>query len=68
VCLSRDVQLIASGSEDGLLVLRRLHDLKVVQRFEPVMSSITSIAFSYEQEYLFVGTSSGHLTIFAVKC
>jgi WD40 repeat protein len=68
MAVSGDGQLLATGSEGGMLVLRRLHDLKVVQRFEPLMASITSIAFSYEQEYIFVGTSHGHMVIYAVNC
>jgi len=67
MAISPDGKLIATGSEDGMLVLRRLHDLKVVQRFEPVLSSITAIAFSLEMEYLIIGTSSGHITFFAVE-
>ena len=68
MAVSADGKLIASGSEDGMVVVRRAYDLKVVQRFEPVMESITAISFSYEQEYLLVGTASGHVNIFAVKC
>jgi len=68
MAVSGDGKLIATGSEGGMLVLRRLHDLRVVQRFEPLMASITSIAFSYEQDYIFVGTNLGHMVIYAVKC
>jgi WD40 repeat protein len=68
MAISGDGRLVATGSEDGMLVLRRLHDLKIVQRFEPAMSAITSLAFSAEGDYIFVGTASGHMLIFAVKC
>lgn len=68
MAVSGDGKLIATGSEGGMLVLRRLHDLRVVQRFEPLMASITSIAFSYEQDYIFVGTNLGHMVIYAVSC
>ena len=62
------VQLLATGSEDGMLPIRRVHDLQVVQRFEPLLSAITSLAFSVDEEYIFAGTATGHLGIFAVKC
>jgi WD40 repeat protein len=68
LCVSSDGKLVATGSEDGMVVLRRLYDLKVVQRFEPALSSITSLAFSQEQDYIFCGTTAGTMLIYAVKC
>jgi len=67
MCISGDGRLVATGSEDGRLMLRRLHDLKIVQRFEPAGAAITSVAFSAEQDYVFCGTDTGHLLTYAVR-
>lgn len=38
----------------------------VFQRFENVGSGITSVCFSYEQDYLLVGTQAGQVVVYAV--
>lgn len=49
------------------LFLVLFFSLKVVQCFEKLASAITSVSFSYDEEYVFAGTESGHLHVFEIK-
>jgi hypothetical protein len=40
--------------------------LQIIQQFESAESAITTIAFSYDQEYLFVSTAAGEFLIFVI--
>jgi hypothetical protein len=43
------------------------HSLRVVQRFEAAGSAVTSITFSPEQLFIFVGTAMGQLLIYPLR-
>jgi len=81
LAVSNDGQLMVTGGDSGEVLIRRLHDLKIVQRFEKVSvgsahtlpkpsgvasDPIRSVTFSAEQDYVIAGTQSGHLLIYAV--
>jgi len=66
--VNTDGKLLAVGGVRGSVCIRRIHDLKVIQRFEPCSSQVASIAFSAEQEYLFVSTVQGELSVLVVHC
>ena len=66
--VNADGKLLAVGGARGSVCIRRLHDLKVIQRFEPCASAVASIAFSSEQEYLFLSTVQGELSVLVVHC
>ena len=68
MCVNAEGKLLALGGVRGGVCIRRLHDLKVIQRFEPCSSQVASIAFSAEQEYLFVSTVQGELSVLVVHC
>ena len=68
MALNSEGKLLALGGVRGGVCIRRLHDLKVIQRFEPCSSQVASIAFSVEQEYLFVSTVQGALSVLVVHC
>ena len=68
MALNSEGKLLALGGVRGGICIRRLHDLKVIQRFEPCASQVASIAFSVEQEYLFVSTVQGELSVLVVHC
>ena len=68
MALNGEGKLLALGGVRGGVCIRRLHDLKVIQRFEPCSSQVASIAFSVEQEYLFVSTVQGELSVLVVHC
>jgi WD40 repeat protein len=66
--VNADGKLLAVGGARGSVCIRRLHDLKIIQRFEPCASAVAAIAFSSEQEYLFVSTVQGELSVLVVHC
>ena len=68
MALNGEGKLLALGGVRGGVCIRRLHDLKVIQRFEPCSSQVASLAFSVEQEYLFVSTVEGVLSVLVVHC
>ena len=68
MALNGEGKLLAVGGVRGGVCIRRLHDLKVIQRFEPCSSQVASIAFSVDMEYLFVSTVQGELSVLVVHC
>ena len=68
MCVGAEGKLLAVGGVKGGVCIRRLHDLKVIQRFEPCHSQVAAIAFSAEQEHLFVSTVQGELSVLVVHC
>ena len=68
MALNGEGKLLALGGVRGGVCIRRLHDLKVIQRFEPCSSQVASIAFSVDMEYLFVSTVQGELSVLVVHC
>ena len=68
MAVNTEGKLLAVGGARGGVCIRRVHDLKVIQRFEPCSSQVASIAFSAEQEYLFISTVMGELCVLVVHC
>ena len=68
MAVNAEGKLLVVGGVRGGVCIRRVHDLKVIQRFEPCSSQVASIAFSAEQEYIFVSTVQGELSILVVHC
>ena len=68
LAVNSDGKLLACGGVRGGVCIRRVHDLKVIQRFEPCTSAVASISFSFEQDYIFVSTQQGELSILIVHC
>jgi len=64
-CLSQDGQYLVTGGSKKKVIIRKVHDLKVVHQFKPVDASIRSLALANEQQ-LIVGLQNGQLLIYAI--
>jgi len=64
---SSDGQHLVTGGDRKIVMIRTVHDLKVIHRFKAVGSVIRSIATTPNEQHLLVGLQTGHILIYALN-
>jgi len=65
--ITRDGKFLVTADSNGVLCIRNVEDLDLVEQYEATESKIRSLAFAYGEEgerYLFAGLQEGKLSIF----
>jgi len=65
---SSDGQYLVTGGDRKIVMIRTVHDLKIIHpRFKAVGSVIRSIATTPNEQHLLVGLQTGHILIYALN-
>lgn len=63
----QDGRLLLTGSEDGEVLLRRTDTLEPIQTFSRQSAPVTTVRFSVDENWIFVGTAQGHMFVYSVQ-